>query len=307
MKRFKQILYCGTGILMASCVSDSNVDPLSELTKNQVEQQVQTSDVQISEEEFYGLIQSIPSPLQATSLMQAIGIEYKEDYLQNTSKASSYTGWFSQATNMGIYGADMGYANVYGETTKSMDYVGSIRELADKLKVGQFFDIGTIRELAAKSDDIDALINASQINFQKMNDYLQKQNRGKVSVAMILGGWIEGLYLSSTISAAHPDNEVLRELVAEQKLSVESISLLISLYSSDEDYIAFEKSFLKLVEAFESIKMIYHEGEVKQYEDENGNLVVEDSSSTEIVVTADSVTKIQKITKEIRNQLINSK
>ena len=307
MKLIKSILYCGTGLLIASCVPKTNVDPLAELTKNQAQQQVQSSDINLSDEEFYALVQSIPSPLQATSLMQEVGIEYQPSLLQSTDKTSSYTGWFAQATNIGVFGADMAYANVYDETTKSMDYVGSIRELADKLKVGQFFDIATFRELSAKSDDVNALINASQINFQKMNDYLQKQNRGKVSVAMILGGWVEGLYLSSTIALQNPDNVVLRELVAEQKLSVESISMLISLYSSDENYQKFQESFSQLVSAFDEIKMIYHEGEIKQYEDENGNLVAEDSSSTETVVTKESVAKIQKITKGIRNQLINSK
>lgn len=307
MKLFKCILYCGTGLLIASCVPKTNVDPLAELTKNQEQQQVQSSDVKMSDEEFYALIQSIPSPLQATSLMQEVGIEYQPNLLQNTDKTSSYTGWFAQATNMGVFGADMAYANVYDKTTKSMDYVGSIRELADKLKVGQFFDIATFRELSAKSDDVNALINASQMNFQKVNDYLQKQNRGKVSVAMILGGWIEGLYLSSTVASQNPDNPVLRDLVAEQKLSVESISMLMSLYPSDENFQTFQKSFSQLTTAFNEIKMIYHEGEVRQYEDANGNLVAEDTSSTETIVTKETVAKIQKITKGIRNQLINSK
>ncbi len=307
MKLIKCILYCVTGLLIVSCVKKSNVDPLAELTKNQAQQQVQSSDIKLSDEEFYALVQSIPSPLQATSLMQEVGVEYQSSLLHSTDNASSYANWFAQATNMGVYGADMAYANVYDKTTKSMDYVGSVRELADKLKVGQFFDLATFRELSSKSDDINALINETQMNFQKMNDYLQKQNRGKVSVAMVLGGWVEGLYLSSTVALQNPDNEVLRELVAEQKLSVESISMLISLYSSDENYQSFEKSFSQLISAFDEIKMIYHEGEIKQYEDENGNLVAEDSSSTEIVVTKESVAKIQKITKEIRNQLINSK
>ena len=306
MKLFKILLYFGLSLLIVSCVKKEKVNPLAELTKDQAQQQASSSDIQLSDEEFYALVQSIPSPLQATSLMQEIGVEYQPSLLQNTDKASSYTSWFAQATNLGVYGTDMAYANVYDETTKSLDYVGSVRELADKLKVGQFFDLATFKELSDKSDDVIELINTTQMNFQKMNDYLQEQNRGKVSVAMILGGWVEGLYLSSTVALQNPDNDVLRELVAEQKLSVETISMLISLYSSDENYQSFQKSFDKLISAFDEIEMIYHEGEITQYEDENGNLVAEDSSSTEIIVTMESVAKIQEITNKIRNQLINA-
>ncbi len=307
MSKASAIIIGGIVFLFGACVSDSNVDPLSELTKNQAQKQIQKSDIQISDEEFYALVQSIPSPLQAAAIMEGIGIPFDEGVVQNTEKADSYSGWFSQATNMGIYGADMGYANVYGEVKQSLDYVGSIRTLADKLKVGQFFDIATIRDLAQKSDDVDALTNASQMNFQKMNDYLQKQNRGKVSVAMILGGWVEGLYLTATVADNNADSDVLREIVAEQKLALESISLLLNLYASDEHFASFATSFQLLEAAFEGIEMIYHEGEITQYEDENGNLIVEDSSTTEIVVTQEDVSAIQQEISAIRQQLINSK
>lgn len=307
MKTIITCILAGTLVFLGSCVSESSVDPLQELTNSQQQKQIQKSELTLSDEEFYALVQSIPSPLQVSALMEALGLPYDETYTVKTDNVDGYGNWFAQATNMGIYGADMGYANVYGEMKKSLDYLGAIRKLADELKVGQFFDIATIKEMAENSDDIDALTNASQINFQKMNDYLQKQNRGKVSVAMILGGWVEGLYLSTIASKNDPDNEILREQVAEQKLSIESISMLLSLYSSDEYFKSFLTTFSKLTVAFENIKMIYHEGEIKQYEDANGNLVVEDSSSTEIIVTNSDVDNIYKVVLDLRKQLVNAK
>ena len=39
-----------------------------------------------------------------------------------------------------------------------MDYLGTIRDLADKLKVGQFFDLAVIKELIAKKDSRELCI-----------------------------------------------------------------------------------------------------------------------------------------------------
>ena len=60
------------GVVLFSCVPDTSVDPLSELTKQQQEDQIQKSEIDISDEEFYALIQAIPTPLQSTSLYSII-------------------------------------------------------------------------------------------------------------------------------------------------------------------------------------------------------------------------------------------
>ena len=139
----------------------------------------------------------------------------------------------------------MAYSNVYGETRKSIQYLTSIRGLADKLKIGQFFDVASIKEMVEQKDNLDELINISQMNFQKMNDYLQKQNRGKVSVAMILGGWVETLYLSAKVATLEKNNEALFENVSEQKFSLETIQLLLGLYASDKYFKIFKIRVLK--------------------------------------------------------------
>jgi len=305
LKVMKKILYLSFCVTLFSCVSDQNADPLAELTKNQLKEQVQEKEVAMPDEEFYAYVQAIPTPLQSTALMQGLGIEYNEAILQGTDKAETYSAWFSQAANLGIYGADMGYANVYGENKKSMDYMGSIRDLADKLKIGQFFDLATIKDLASKKDDIDGLVNASQMNFQKMNDYLQKQKRGKISIAMIMGGWVEGLYLSSKVASMNPNSKELQETVAQQKLSLETIDILLKLYASDKYFVEFKKDFDKLVESFKGVEIIYHEGEVTQHEDAQGNLVVEDTSTSEIRITQADIVNINIAVARMRQNLIN--
>lgn len=296
-------------VFLLSCVSDTEVDPLSELNKKQEtskedDEQVQASEIQLSDQEFYAYVQSIPTPLQSTALMEAIGIEFKPEFLLSTDQADDANSWFAQSIKLGIYGADMAYANVYDQTRKSIQYLGTVRSLADKLKIGQFFDVESVKKMIENRENVDDLVNTSQMNFQKMNDYLQKQERGKVSVAMILGGWVETLYLSSQVASENKENEMLHENVTEQKYALETISLLLQMYANDKYFSQFNTSFQKVVEAYEQVQVIFHEGEVSYSEDENGNLVAEDTSTTEIVFTMDDLQKITKAISDLRNDLI---
>ena len=86
-----------------------------------------------------------------------------------------------------------------------------------------------------------------------------------------------------------------------------TIEMLISLYKKDADFIEFQKWFSELTVAYEGIKLIYHEGEITEYEDENGDLVVEDNSTTEIVASKEDVAKVAAVAKKIRENLIKLK
>ena len=74
-----------------------------------------------------------------------------------------------------------------------------------------------------------------------------------------------------------------------------------------KDFIEFQKWFSELTVAYEGIKLIYHEGEITEYEDENGDLVVEDNSTTEIVASKEDVAKVAAVAKKIRENLIKLK
>lgn len=148
-----------------------------------------------------------------------------------------------------------------------MDCLNTVIKLSDNLKIDQFFDFSEIKELVNSKEYLDELINTSQMNFQKMNDYLQKQVGGKVSVAILFGSWDEGLYISFKINKSL-QSEILEESIGEQKLAIETIDELINLYPSDRYFQDFRKYFDAEVEN------LFIEGEMIESEDKNGELVL---------------------------------
>src|ERR1017187_3349586 len=80
----------------------------------------------LSDDELNNIIESIPSPIEFSSLIQNSGAKYKEALLNNTENEKKYNSQYSKALNLGIYGADLGYVNMYEKTYSAIDYLNTV-------------------------------------------------------------------------------------------------------------------------------------------------------------------------------------
>ena len=81
-----------------------------------------------------------PLPLKWHALIKEIGTPFSLDYLATTDFVDRYNTSFQMAYMLGVFGADLGYLNIYNKNTQIVDYLTAINKLADGIRVGQFFD-----------------------------------------------------------------------------------------------------------------------------------------------------------------------
>lgn len=253
-----------------------------------------------------GIMQSIPSPLEMAILIKESGAEFSEKYINDTKKVSSYATGPEQAFNMGIYGADLGYANLYEKNVVSADYLKVVVDLADELKIGQFFDFGALAKLAQNKDNTEELINMSQSSFSDINNYLREKKRGDISAGILVGGWIESLYLSSQV--AHGDgasHKALLERIGEQKLILEDMILITQKYSFKPEFAEAIKGLEDLKLAYENVTLEYVDSgeDAEPQIDENGMLVVMTTTTSVVTITDEDLEKITASAKRLRDKL----
>lgn len=259
---------------------------------------------EISDEKIHEIINQIPAPIELSAMMKKSGAGYNKNYLNDPEKYSYYNTSFEQALNLGIYGADLGYSNLYEENQQSILYVGAIKELVDELRIGQFFNFETIERLAEKRD-LDSLILLSTQNFNDVNEYFQEQQRSGLSVLMITGGWIESLFIANEVYENNLENIELKETIGEQKIVLEKIIELLSHYEgSSEDFDQLFTDMGSLMQAFNDVEIETVHGD-PTYEEEDGVLVARDQSSTSILITDETIKKIQSVCARIRNGFIS--
>ncbi len=258
----------------------------------------------IEDEQLNEIINQIPAPIELSSILKQSGARYNKNFLNEPENYSKYNSSFDRALNLGTYGADLGYSNIYEENQQSILYVGAIKELVDELRIDQFFNFQTIERLAEKRD-LDSLLLLTTQNFNEVNNYFQEQQRSGLSVLMITGGWIEALYIANQVFLQNQENEALMETIGEQKIVLEKIIELLSFYMDSSD------EFKTLFNDLNELSAIYQGVEIETvygeptYEEVNGVLVSKDNSTTTVNIDNNTVESIRESGNKIRNNIIN--
>lgn len=257
----------------------------------------------VSEKVIDDFIHSIPSPIELSSMIQSTGADYNSAYLNPTSNLEKYSGDFQKALNLGTYGVDLGYMYIYEKTLPSIDYILSIRNLATDLKVDQFFDFNALKKLSQSGKNIDSLIDMTTRSFLHMNSYLRDQKRARISVLIVTGTWVEGMYLATQI-ANKKANKELYDRVGEQKAVLDNLLLILDVYKNAPEFANLASKFQNLKKIFEGITISYTYGKPKAKE-VNGELVIEDQSTSTVTISADQVKALAEEVSAIRNSIIN--
>ncbi len=256
----------------------------------------------IDEEVISSILQQIPSPLEISVLLKESGTKYNFGLLNTPDNISKYNSNYKKALNLGIYGTDLGYTNIYQQNQDGIKYLASIKSLANELNIGQFFDLETISRLATNSKNLDSLLLITTQNFNSINHYLQTQGRANLSVLLLTGGWLEAMEITCQVAAKDPKNKELKEKIGEQKIILEQIVLLFSFYKDDENMASLLKDLNELKASFDKINITYTYKE-STMEVVNGVAVIKDNSTTTIDITDKDIQNITSITNSIRKKI----
>lgn len=286
-------------ILIASCKSGGEKSESLDLDDSELVE----GDLEVSGEVMQDIIQSVASPVEMAALVKGLGVQFSNKYLAPADKVDELTTSFQKAFNLGIYGADLGYLNMYNKTANVIDYISAIKSLADGIRVGQFFDFTTLKRLAQNSQNLDSLMYLSVHSFNQMDQYLRDNNRSNLSALMVIGVWVEGLYLATQVAKEkpHPD---LAERIGEQKIILEKLILIVKNFAKDKQFSNLLDELNLLNGLYKNIEITIIPGEPEPRE-ENGMLVFVQNEKSVVKITDEQLQSIIKTTGEVRNRLIN--
>ena len=287
-------------IIISSCKSDRNNDYKSEFI---IPDSVLYEGVlEVSQEAMDEIIHNISSPVEMAALIKALGVPFSKEYLATTDYVDDYNTSFKQAYNLGTFGADLGYLNMYNKTTAVIDYISAIKKLADGINVGQFFNFSTLKRLATSSKNLDSLMYISIRSFNRMDSYLHENNRSNLSALIVAGVWVEGLYITTQVAKENPHPDIA-ERIGEQKLILNNLLLILKNYKKDKKFASLIKILEELKDEFADVKITYIPGEPEAIE-EDGMLTIIQNETSMVEMTDKQLENIINKTEKIRNQLI---
>ncbi len=299
----KRLIYILLPLLIfAACRSDKQKDVDFSKEFEVPDSVIYDGELEISEQAMDDIVQNISSPVEIAALIKSIGVPFSKDYLATTDFVDDYNTSFKKAIGLGIFGADLGYQNMYNKTGGVIDYISAIKTLADGIRVGQFFDFTTLKRLVTNNQNLDSLMYISVQNFNQMDRYLRENNRSNLSSLIVTGVWIESIYLLGEVIKEAPNAE-LSEKIGEQKIILSNLMLLLKNYERDPSIKKLIDDLSEIQEIYRDVTITYERGEPESIE-QDGMLIIIQNDKQYIEISNETLFKIIDKTAKVRNNII---
>lgn len=284
----------GSAVTMTSC-EDAGTE------SNTVDQEVFDPNSRITGR-FDNKLFSIPSPVQTSYLVKRLDIAFDRSLLNDDSKVNDYVTEFKQALNLGVYGADLGYASLYNEKATTIKYLNSIQKLTAQLGLDGAFDTSFYDRFKSQGAAGDSMILLMTDAFKKADFFLKESQRKPVTALILTGGWIESLYFACALESKNKSEEVRRR-IGEQKRSLASVIEIMEEYNEEGANDALIEKFKDLEVSFNRIKSTYT---YSAPETDAEKHVTTFNHTMEVELSTSLLEEIQKKVIEIRNEIIKA-
>lgn len=215
--------------LLAGCKSGGTKKPAEEDTINvPKDKSAVVEDIKQAEKIFNAL----PSPLESAMLIKSADAKFDEALLNPVGNANNYVTNKSMALNLGIYTCDLSFASLYEQTQLIINYMNAAKKMADGLGILKAIEQSQIDKLEENINNSEVIMEIVSETFLNSNSYLADNGQPAIAAMVLVGGWFEGLYISTQLvdNKDFNGNKLVGRII-DQKLSID---ILINLLESSK-------------------------------------------------------------------------
>jgi hypothetical protein len=138
------------------------------------------------------------------------------------------------AVNLGIYGADMSFCHMFGQTQEAINYLSAISRLAHSMGISDRFISNAAMAHERMVYHPDSLFDLATNIYISADRQLLELDRAGAASLILAGGWIEALYIVGSFYDADKPEDALAEQILSQKYSLDRLIALLSNQQNDE-------------------------------------------------------------------------
>jgi len=235
-------------VLLASCSGDGG----NESGTTDTIPELDSAPKHRTENAFY----SIPSPIQLGQMLQRAGAGYDKKVLNPTDNGPKYSSANSKALNLGVYGADLSYSAVFNQPQEVMSYLTVSKKIAEELGITTSFSAAMMERMEKNTGNRDSLLYIISELFLSSNEALKENDQSNISVLVLAGGFVEGMYVGTQVAKTVKDNKAIYARIGEFRGSLNNLIMLVSTVNGTDGY--------AILEDLKNIKAIYDESAVTE-------------------------------------------
>jgi hypothetical protein len=298
----------GSGILVVSlltvglltgCKGGKKVKDENETTVNlPKDNSAVLQDIKQAEKIF----QALPSPLESAMLIKSVGARFDGKLLNPVSSVDNYVTNKAMALNLGIYTCDLSFASLYEQTQLLIDYMNAAKKMAEGLGILKAIEQEDIDKLEENINNTEVIMDIVSQTFMNSNSYLEDNGQSATAATVLVGGWIEGLYISTQLVDMNGFNgNKLVGRIIDQKLSIDILLNLLSGSKGNPSVDELISQVGKLKSVFDKIKINSSPIEL-QFDEKANSTILKSEIKTDM--TLEVFKELSAVVAEIRNSFI---
>lgn len=238
-------------VLISSCRPDGTKDKSADFTS-----------------EMFGILDSLPTeskeifyqmslPVEMARMFEQVGANYFPEILNSTDQLSRYDTTLKIAMNLGVFGVDLSYVKIFDRQPETVNYFTAIQSLSDDLGIPRNLYSDVLLNLEKYVSNKDSLARISAKIYRLTDQYLNEKGEKSSAAMIMMGGWVEGMYIATQIYERDQGNIKLLEKIAEQKYSLNSLISLMNNYHGDKEMTEYLLMLKNLRRSFEKFEIYY--------------------------------------------------
>lgn len=174
------------------------------------------------------IFQALPSPLESAMLIKSAGARFDESLLNPVKNVSAYVTNKARALNLGIYTCDLSFASLYEQNRLLLPYMEAAKKMADGLGILNAIPQESMDKLEENINNSEVIMEVVSETFMNSNSYLEDNGQPATAAMVLVGGWIEGLYISTQlVDTKDISSNKLVTRIIDQKLSIDILLELL--------------------------------------------------------------------------------
>lgn len=281
-----------------SCKQQKEKEIIPETTFSTYEaDSARTEPAEDKREIFYGLL----TPVEITYIFERLGSSYDADMLNPENKADDYLSASKAALNLGIYGVDLSYLKMFDMNGEMIRYLMAVKKLSKRLNIPPEYLTEPVDKIEKNMADSDSVLKLVNNAYKRIEDHLEKDGRESTAGLIVLGGWIEALYISTELllDVETPDAEVVQR-IAEQKYTLNTLLSFLKNYYDDPVVVYYTKKLKFLKKYFDKYDIYFKKNDL---EIDRDNQVLK-ASGSDMTITTETLRDIKNYARDMREETV---
>ena len=256
---------------------------------------VDTTKTEAQSEQVTETFFQVPSPGEMLTFIKMVGGPGNKDvsFLNSPDNQKNYTDNKAKALNFGIYSCDLSYCSIFEIGKEAVKYFKTVKQLGDQIGVSSAIQPSVLKRLEGNLGNPDSLSVITDDVYFTSFEALETSKQGPTLSLVVAGGWIESLYIATSLAKYDAKSPVVERL-ADQKYTLDNLIEFLKKYQSDANVAGVLTQFTELQAEFNKIG----EKDAAVAADKSKNVL---GGGKELAITADQYKAIVEKIKAIRN------